>query len=87
MPEQLIVSLSSTLDDLLEDRDIAVKAISAVAVVKTSYEADVRRTTPSCLDDVRNRRPQGKLARGRSLSSLFRCGHREERRNDLCSGD
>lgn len=53
MPDQFTVYLSSTLDDLLEERDIATMAISEFAVVKTSYEANVARTTSSCIDDVR----------------------------------
>lgn len=53
MPEEFIVYLSSTLDDLQEERDIATKVISEFGRVKTTYRADENAPVNACLQDVR----------------------------------
>lgn len=52
MPEQFIVYISSTLDDLRQEREIAIRTIAEVGMVKTTYRADEKAPVRACLDDV-----------------------------------
>lgn len=51
--KEFIVYLSSTLADLEAEREIALKTIGEVGVVKTSYRADEKGAVAACTDDVR----------------------------------
>jgi hypothetical protein len=50
---EFVVYLSSTLDDLREEREVALKTIAEIGVVKTTYRADERGAVQACTDDVR----------------------------------
>ena len=54
MPElEFRAYISSTLDDLREERKIALEVIAEHAVVLHSYSASTKPTVQSCIDDVR----------------------------------
>jgi hypothetical protein len=46
------IYLSSTLKDLLPEREAVKQALSGMAVVKESYDADKSSVRASCLKDV-----------------------------------
>jgi len=52
MASQFTVYLSSTLDDLREERKVVVDAISDICVIKQTYRADDQRSVDACLADV-----------------------------------
>ena len=51
--KEFVVYLSSTLADLKAEREIALKTIGEVGVVKTSYRADEKGAVAACTGDVR----------------------------------
>jgi len=51
--KEFVVYLSSTLADLEAEREIALKTIAEVGVVKTSYRADDKGAIEACTGDVR----------------------------------
>ncbi|MEO5880790.1 MAG: DUF4062 domain-containing protein [Caldimonas sp.] len=52
--KEFVVYLSSTLADLEAEREIALKTIGEVGVVKTSYRADEQGAIDACTGDVRS---------------------------------
>ena len=52
--KEFVVYLSSTLADLKFEREIALKTIGEVGVVRTSYRADEKGAITACTDDVRS---------------------------------
>ncbi len=51
--KEFVVYLSSTLADLRAERELALKTIAEVGVVKTSYRPNEQRAVQACTDDVR----------------------------------
>jgi len=51
--KEFVVYLSSTLADLKLEREVALKTIGEVGVVRTSYRADERGAVATCTSDVR----------------------------------
>jgi hypothetical protein len=53
MRTEFVVYLSSTLADLEAERELALKTIAEVGVVRTTYRADEKGAVAACTDDVR----------------------------------
>ena len=51
--QEFVVYLSSTLADLMQERDAALKTIAEFGVVKTSFRASEEGVVTTCTDDVR----------------------------------
>jgi hypothetical protein len=51
--QEFIAYLSSTLADLVQERDVALKTIAEFGVVKTSFRASEEGVVTTCTDDVR----------------------------------
>lgn len=51
--KEFVVYLSSTLADLKDERELALKTIAEVGVVRTSYRADEQGAIEACTGDVR----------------------------------
>lgn len=53
MAEQFLVYLSSTVEDLKDERDRAIQVIGQIGTVKTSYRASDYGVVETCVSDVR----------------------------------
>jgi Domain of unknown function (DUF4062) len=51
--QEFVVYLSSTLADLVQERDVALKTIAEFGVVKTSFRASEEGVVTTCTNDVR----------------------------------